>query len=76
MIMKGRAIVLQRRSGGKWVLFKRAKLVHKPNFDYAGATNYEAIFEIPTRGLRVRAFLPAKTVAPCYLPNATTPWRS
>jgi hypothetical protein len=76
MTMKGRAVVLQRQSGGKWVQYKRAKLVHKPNYDYGGATNYEAIFEIPARGLRVRALLPAKTVAPCYLAKATAPWRS
>ena len=76
MPMKGRSVELQRRRGGKWVHYKREPLVLKPSYDYGGATNYEAIFRIPARGLRVRAFLPAKTVAPCYLPKATTPWRS
>lgn len=76
MVMKGRYVELQRQRAGKWVRFQREQLVLKPSYDYGGATNYEAIFTIPARGLRVRAFLPAKTVAPCYLPNATAPWRS
>ena len=57
-------------------LQERAKLVLKANYDYGGATNYEAVFETPTRGMRVRAILPAKTVAPCYLGKATEPWRT
>ena len=76
MVMNGRYVELQRQRGGKWVRFQREKLVLKPNYDYGGATNYEAVFKIPARGMRVRAFLPAKTVAPCYRPKATTPWRS
>ncbi len=68
--------MLQRFRGGKWERFKSAPLVLKANYDYGGATNYEAVFETPTRGMRVRAILPAKTVAPCYLGKATEPWRT
>jgi hypothetical protein len=76
MTMKGRAVELQRSVGDKWVRLQRKPLVHKPNFEYGGATNHEAVFEIPRRGLRVRALLPAKSAAPCYLAKATEPWRS
>jgi hypothetical protein len=76
MPMKGRTVVLQRQAGGKWVAYKRAKLVLKPNYDYGGATNHEAVFEVPARGLTLRAVLPAKSAAPCFLGSATPLWRS
>lgn len=76
MTMKGRFVELQRSSGGKWVRYQRARLVHKPNFEYGGATNYEAVFEIPRRGIDVRVLLPAKSAAPCFLGKASKPWRS
>ena len=76
MTLKGKPIVLQVKRGGKWERFRTAKLVHKPNYEYAGATNYEAMFELPTRGLQVRALVPTKSVAPCYSGRATAPWRT
>jgi hypothetical protein len=76
MSLKGRFVELQRKRAGKWEPFQRAKLVHKPNYDYGGATNYEAVFTVSTRGLTLRGRIPAKTAAPCYLPFTTKPWRS
>ena len=76
MKLGGKPVVIQRFRGGKWERFRTAKLVHKPNYDYGGATNYEAVFETPTRGMRVRALLPTKAVAPCYLGKATEQWRT
>jgi hypothetical protein len=74
--MAGKLVVLQRQRGGKWVAYKQAKLVHKPTFEYGGATNHEARFEVPQRGLKLRALLPAKSAAPCYHAKATGAWRS
>ena len=31
-----------------------------------GAYNHEAVFEVPTRGLTLRAFVPAKTAGQCW----------
>ena len=76
MTLKGKPVVLQRKRGGKWERFRTAKLVHKPNYEYAGATNYEAVFEIPARRLQVRALLPTTSIAPCYHGRATAPWRT
>ena len=76
MKLGGKPVVLQRLRSGKWERYKSAPLVLKANFDYGGATNYEAVFEMPTRGLRVRAVVPAKTVAPCYLGETSPPWRT
>jgi hypothetical protein len=75
LAMAGRVIVLQRQLAGKWVRYKQARLVRKANFDYGGATNHEAVFEVP-RGLRVRLVVPAKTAAPCFLGSTSSPWRS
>jgi hypothetical protein len=74
--MAGRFVVLQRQRGSTWVTYKRARLVLKANFEYGGATNHEARFEVPTRGLKLRALLPAKSAGPCYLAKTTEPWRS
>ena len=71
----GKVVELQRRSGGKWTRYKVAKLVRKPSLKL-GAYNHEAVFAVPARGLTLRAFLPAKTVAPCHLPGASEPFRS
>jgi hypothetical protein len=76
MKLGGKFVELQRRRGGKWVRYRRARLVHKPTLDYGGAFNYEAQFAVQARGLKLRAFVPAKTAAPCYLAGASKPWRS
>jgi len=76
MKLDGKPVVLQRPRAGKWERFRSAPLVLKANYDYGGATNYEAVFELPTRGLQVRALLPTKSVAPCYFGRTTAPWRT
>ena len=76
MKLGGKPVVLQRFRAGKWERFRSAPLVLKANYDYGGATNYEAVFETPTRGMRVRAIVPTKTVAPCYLGKTSPSWRT
>ena len=76
MKLGGKPVVLQRFRAGKWERYKSAPLVLKANYDYGGATNYEAVFETPTRGMRVRAIVPTKTVAPCYLGKTSPSWRT
>jgi hypothetical protein len=76
MNLAGKFVELQRLRSGKWVRYKRARLVSKPNFEYGGATNHVAIFEVPTRGLTLRAFLPTKSVAPCFFGGPSAQWRS
>jgi hypothetical protein len=76
MNLAGKFVELQRLRSGKWVRYKRQRLVGKPNFEYGGATNHVAIFEVPARGLTLRAFLPTKSVAPCFLGGASAQWRS
>jgi hypothetical protein len=76
MNLAGKIVELQRSRSGRWVLYKRARLVRKPNFEYGGATNHVAIFEVPRRGLTLRAFLPAKSVVPCFMGGPAPPWRS
>jgi hypothetical protein len=73
--MKGKIVELQRRSGGRWVRYRRARLVHKPSYEH-GALTHDAVFAVSKRGLRLRAFLPARSAAPCYLAGVTQPWRS
>jgi hypothetical protein len=76
MNLAGKFVELQRLRSGKWVRYQRARLVRKPNFEYGGATNHIATFDVPVRGLRLRAFVPAKTVAPCYLGGPSAEFRS
>jgi hypothetical protein len=76
VVWAGRVVELQRFRAGKWIRYKTARLVRKPSFDYGGATNHEAVFEVPTRGLKLRWLVPTKTVAPCYFGKASEPWRS
>lgn len=72
----GKLVELQRFSDGRWVRYRTARLKLKPSLRYGGAFNHEAVFEVPRRGLRLRGYLPARSAAPCWLPNATEPWRS
>lgn len=73
--MQGKVVQLQRLSKSRWVVIAQAKLVRKPSFTL-GAFNHEAVFTVRQRGLRLRAALPAKSAAPCYLPGVSKPWRS
>ena len=69
-------VELQRFSGGTWVRVRRARFAYRPLLEYGGAFNYEARFVVPTRGLRLRAFVPAESAAPCFLAGASPEWRS
>jgi hypothetical protein len=71
--MKGRIIELQRLVGGQWRLFRRARLVDD-RITYG--VNSTATFAVRKRGLVLRAFVPAKSAAPCYLPTASEQWTS
>ena len=71
----GKLIELQRLSNGRWVRLQSARLRLKPSLRY-GAFNHEAAFTVARRGQRLRGYLPARSAAPCWLPNATEPWRS
>lgn len=71
----GKLIELQRLSNGRWVRLQGARLKLKPSLRY-GAFNHEAAFTVAKRGLRLRGYLPARSAAPCWLSNATEPWRS
>jgi len=72
--MQGKVVELQRNIAGRWVRYRRAKLVRKPNG--FGALNHEARFNVPKRGLRLRAVLPTPSALPCFLKTVTPPWRS
>jgi len=71
----GKVVELQRRSGGKWIFYKRARLVRKASLKL-GAYNHEAVFVVSARGLTLRAYLPAKTAAPCHLAGGSEPFRT
>jgi hypothetical protein len=76
MNLSGKFVELQRLRSGRWVRYQRTRLVRKPNFEYNGATNHVAVFDVPARGLRLRAFLPTKSVAPCFFGGPSIPWTS
>jgi hypothetical protein len=71
----GKPVLLQRKRGRSWTAYTTAKLRRKPYLTH-GAYNHEAVFEVPARGLTLRAFVPAKTAGACHLPGASEPWRS
>ena len=75
--MKGRPVELQRLTGGSWRTIQRKPLVYKPRYaQFGGAFNHEAVFKVDRRGWRLRAFLPARSAAPCYLAGTSQEWRS
>jgi len=76
LTLAGKPVVLQRKRGQAWVLYKSAPLKRKPSLEYGGAYNHEAVFEVPARGLTLRALVPAKTAGQCWLPGTSEPWRS
>jgi hypothetical protein len=71
----GKTIQLQRADGSGWATIQRSQLVHRPTFNL-GAGNYEAVFRTRKRWVRLRAFLPAASAAPCHLATASLPWRT
>lgn len=73
--LTGKPVVLQRRRGESWTSYQSAPLRRKASLKH-GAYNYEAVFEVPVRGLTLRAFVPAKTAGQCWLAGASDSWRS
>lgn len=71
--MKGRIVELQRYVAGRWRLVRRARLV-RPRGSFGPTSS--ATFVMRRRGLQLRAFVPAKSAAPCYTPSASDQWRS
>jgi hypothetical protein len=69
--LRGRVVELQRLAAGQWTLVRRARLAAVGRI-----ASFQATFVVPTRGLRLRVFVPAKTGAPCYGPAASTTWKS
>jgi hypothetical protein len=75
LTLAGKPVVLQRKRGNAWSLYKSAPLKRKASLKL-GAYNHEAVFEVSARGLTLRALVPAKTAGKCHLPGASEPWRS
>ena len=74
--MKGKVVQLQRLRDRTWKTIGRKPLVFKPRLVYGGAFNHEVVFQIPRRGWRLRAILPAKHAAPCFTTGTSQQWRS
>jgi hypothetical protein len=75
--MRGKPVELQRLTGGSWRTIQRKPLVFKPRYaEFGGPYNHEVVFKVARTGWRLRAFLPAKSAAPCYLAGVTPEWRS
>jgi hypothetical protein len=72
---QGKTVELQRLTPGGWVRVRTARLARKASLKW-GPFNFQARFTVPTRGLRLRAYLPEQSAAPCYLPGASKTWRS
>jgi len=75
LTLDGKPVVLQRKRGQSWARYKQALLKRKPSLEH-GVYNHEAVFEVPARGLTLRAVVPKKTAGQCWLPGASDPWRS
>jgi hypothetical protein len=65
----GRFVALQRLAGGQWIHVRRIRLVSGGQAGYAGY--FDARFTVRNRGLRLRIFVPAKTVGSCHDPTAS-----
>jgi len=68
--LRGRVVELQRLAGGRWLRVRAGR------FRRAREHRFEASFRVVERGLTLRAHVPARSAAPCYLPGATSPWTS
>jgi hypothetical protein len=62
--LSGRFVALQRLAGGRWTHVRRARLTSYGFAGYGGG--FEATFSVRKRGLRLRIYLPQKSVAPCH----------
>jgi hypothetical protein len=71
--MKGRVVELHRLVAGQWRVLRRTRLVADRS---SWGVNASATFTVRQRGLTLRAFVPAKSAAPCYAPTASETWTS
>lgn len=71
--MKGRMIELQRLVSGQWRALRRTRLVADRS---SWGVNSSATFTVRQAGLTLRAFIPAKSAAPCYAATASETWTS
>jgi hypothetical protein len=69
--LKGLFVELQRLSAGQWTRVRRARFALR-----RGATGFSATFTVKRRGLTLRAFVPARSAAPCYAATASKTWTS
>jgi hypothetical protein len=72
--LRRRFVELQRKVSGtdQWVLVRRARLAASRDAESV----FTARFAVPTRGLTLRAFVPASTGAPCFSAAASNSWTS
>ncbi|MGH3134134.1 MAG: hypothetical protein ACRDNY_10430 [Gaiellaceae bacterium] len=70
--LRGRTILLQRQIEERWRRIATARLTPAPVKYYT----FVATFTVPRRGWRLRAFVPAKSAAPCFTASASEPWTS
>jgi hypothetical protein len=68
--LKGKVVELQRLSAGQWTRVRRAR------FSARRPGAFTATFSVRARGMRLRAFVPAESAAPCYAATASEPWSS
>jgi hypothetical protein len=71
--MKGRIVELQRLVSGQWRTLRRTRLVADRS---SWGVNSSATFTVRQPGLTLRAFIPAKSAAPCYAATASETWTS
>lgn len=74
--LAGRRIDLQRLVAGEWTRMRSARLVRKRTDADSFFWSFVATFTVTTRGLKVRAYVPAKTAAPCLAAGASKPVRT
>lgn len=74
--MTGRRIDLQRLSAGQWIRMRSAKLVRKKSSTDNFYRTFIATFTVAAKGLRLRAYVPAETAAPCFAAGASKPVKS
>lgn len=70
--LKRRMVVLQRQTGSGWTRVASARLApHRVRY-----YTFVASFTVPRRGWTLRALVPAKSAAPCFVTSASKTWRS
>ena len=70
--LKGRPVVLQRQTGSQWTRIASARLTPHPVKYYT----FVATVTVPRRGWTLRALVPVKSAAPCFVASRSEPWRS